>query len=40
MLVSVIAAPLSELVGITNNILSGVPAVVQSIADKKKEEGV
>ena len=33
MLVSVIAAPLSELVGITNNILSGVPAVVQSIAD-------
>ena len=39
-LVSVIAAPLSELVGITNNILSGVPAVVQSIADKKKEEGV
>jgi large subunit ribosomal protein L10 len=39
MLVSVIAAPLSQMVGITNNILVGVPAVLNAIVDKKKEEG-
>ena len=39
MLVSVIAAPLSQLVGVTNNILTGVPMALNAIADKKKEEG-
>ena len=39
MLVSVIAAPLSQMVGVTNNILADIPGVLQAIADKKKEEG-
>lgn len=39
MLVSAVAGPLTGLVGVTNNILNGVPGVVQAIADKKKEEG-
>jgi large subunit ribosomal protein L10 len=39
MLVSVIAAPLSQFVGVMQSILAGVPGVLQAIADKKKEEG-
>ena len=39
MVVSLIAAPLSQLVGVMQSILAGVPGVLQAIADKKKEEG-
>ena len=39
MLVSVIAAPLSQLVGVAQSILAGVPGVLQAIADERKEEG-
>jgi large subunit ribosomal protein L10 len=39
MLVSVVAAPLSQFVGVMQSILAGVPGVLQAIADKKKEEG-
>lgn len=39
MLVGAIAGPLNALVGITNNILTGVPLALQAIADKKQEEG-
>jgi len=39
MLVSVVAAPLSQFVGVMHSILAGVPGVLQAIADKKKEEG-
>ncbi len=39
MLVSVVAAPLIQLVGVTQSILAGVPGVLQAIADKQKEEG-
>ena len=39
MLVSAIAGPLTGFVGVTNSILTGVPGVLQAIADKKKEEG-
>lgn len=37
--VSAIAGPLTGLVTITQNLLTGVPGVLQAIADKKKEEG-
>ncbi len=37
MLVSAVAGPLTSMVGITSNILSGVPAVLQAIADKQSE---
>jgi large subunit ribosomal protein L10 len=39
MLVSVIAAPLIGLVGVTQSILAGIPGVLQAIADQQKEEG-
>ncbi len=39
MLVSAIAGPLTGMVGVANSILTGVPGVLQAIADKKKEEG-
>lgn len=39
MLVSAIAGPLTQLVGITYNILANIPGVLNAIADKKKEEG-
>jgi large subunit ribosomal protein L10 len=39
MLVSAIAGPLTQLVGITDSILANVPRALQAIADKKKEEG-
>ena len=39
LLVSAIAGPLTNMVGVTNSILTGVPGVLQAIADKKKEEG-
>lgn len=35
MLVSVVCAPLRDLVSIANNVLAGVPQVVQAIVDKK-----
>lgn len=38
-LVSAIAGPLTAMVGVTHNLLSGVSGVVQAIVDKKKEEG-
>ncbi|HCW45285.1 MAG: 50S ribosomal protein L10 [Planctomycetia bacterium] len=37
--VSAIAGPLTGLVAITQNLLTGIPGVVQAIADKRKEEG-
>lgn len=39
MVVNVVAAPLIEFVNVTNNILAGVPQVLQAIVDKKNEEG-
>lgn len=39
MLVSVVAGPLSQFVGVLHSILAGVPGALQAIADKKKEEG-
>ncbi len=39
MLVSAVAGPLTGLVGVTNSILTGIPGVLQAIADKKQEEG-
>ncbi|HIA28646.1 MAG TPA: 50S ribosomal protein L10 [Planctomycetes bacterium] len=38
-LVSAVAGPLIAMVGIAQNLLTGVPGVVQAIVDKKKEEG-
>jgi len=37
--VSAIAGPLTGLVAITQNLLTGIPGVLQAIADKQKEEG-
>lgn len=37
--VSAIAGPLTGLVAITQNLLTGIPGALQAIADKKKEEG-
>ena len=37
--VSAIAGPLTGLVAITQNLLTGIPGVLQAIADKKNEEG-
>ncbi|MGE4619451.1 MAG: 50S ribosomal protein L10 [Planctomycetota bacterium] len=37
--VSAIAGPLTGLVAITQNLLTGLPGVLQAIADKKNEEG-
>ena len=37
--VSAIAGPLTGLVAITQNLLTGLPGVVQAIADKQREEG-
>ncbi|MEC9476570.1 MAG: 50S ribosomal protein L10 [Planctomycetota bacterium] len=37
--VSAIAGPLTGLVTITQNLLTGIPGVLQAIADKQKEEG-
>ena len=37
--VSAIAGPLIGLVAITQNLLTGIPGVLQAIADKKNEEG-
>jgi large subunit ribosomal protein L10 len=39
MLVSVLAAPLSQFVGVLQSILAGVPGVLQAIAEKQKKEG-
>jgi ribosomal protein L10 len=37
--VSAIAGPLTSLVAITQNLLTGISGVVQAIADKKSKEG-
>ena len=37
--VSAIAGPLTSLVAITQNLLTGIPGVVQAIADQKSKEG-
>lgn len=39
MVVSLVASPLIDTVSVVNNILAGMPLVLQAIADKKKEEG-